>query len=101
LAFTGSARSDEFADVPTVGEFVHGYEVGAVVGVGARKGTSPEIIERLNREINAGLNDSAIKSRFAEIGAVPLPITPTRFEALLIAASEKWGNLIKAANIKL
>jgi tripartite-type tricarboxylate transporter receptor subunit TctC len=101
LAFTGNARSDEFPDVPTVGEFVHGYEVGVVVGVGVRKGTSLEIIERLNREINAGLNDSAIKSRFAEIGAVPLPITPTRFEELLVAASEKWGNLIRAANIKL
>ena len=88
-------------DVPTVGEFIQGYEVSLVVGVAARKGTSPEIIERLNREINAGLNDLAIKSRFAEIGAIPLPITPTRFEALLIAASEKWGNVIRTAKIKL
>jgi tripartite-type tricarboxylate transporter receptor subunit TctC len=101
LAFTSSARFGGLPDVPTVGEFVQGYEVGLVVGVGARNGTSPELIERLNREINAGLSDAAIKARFAEIGAIPLPLTPTQFGALLTAASEKWSELIRTANIKL
>jgi tripartite-type tricarboxylate transporter receptor subunit TctC len=101
LAFTSNARVDELHDVPTIGEFLQGYEVGLVVGVGARKGTPPEIIERLNHEINLGLNDSTIKARFAEIGAIPSPLTPTQFQSLLIATSEKWGNVIRAARIKL
>jgi tripartite-type tricarboxylate transporter receptor subunit TctC len=100
LAVTGNARFDGLPDIPTVAEFVQGYAVSAVDGVGVRKGTPLEIIERLNREINTGLNDSTIKARLADIAATPLPLTPAQFGALLTAETEKWGNVIRAANIK-
>jgi tripartite-type tricarboxylate transporter receptor subunit TctC len=96
LAVTGRTRSDG-----TIGESVPGYEVSAVDGIGVRKGTPPEIIETLNREINAGLNDSVVKTRLADMLAIPMPLTPAQFSALLAAENEKWGKLIRAANIKL
>jgi tripartite-type tricarboxylate transporter receptor subunit TctC len=100
LAVTGDARFEGLPDVPTVGEFVQGYAANAVMGIAVRKGTRPEIIEALNRETNAGLNDPAIKARFIEIAAKPLPLTPTQFEALLTAENQKWSELIRVANIK-
>jgi tripartite-type tricarboxylate transporter receptor subunit TctC len=100
LAVTGNSRFDGLPEIPTVGEFVKGYAVRGVDGVAVRKGTPLEIIERLNREINAGLNDSAVKARLTDIAATPLPLTPAEFGALLTAESEKWGNMIRAANIK-
>jgi tripartite-type tricarboxylate transporter receptor subunit TctC len=101
LAVTGRTRSDVLPDVPTIGESVLGYEVSAVDGIGVRKGTRPEIIETLNREINAGLNDSVVKTSLADMLAIPMPLTPAQFSALLTAENEKWGKLIRAANIKL
>jgi tripartite-type tricarboxylate transporter receptor subunit TctC len=101
LAVTGNARFDGLPDIPTVGEFVPGYEASFVDGLGVPKGTPLEIIERLNREINAGLNDSAIKARLADIAATPLPLTPAQFGAMLTGETEKWGNVIRAPNIKL
>jgi tripartite-type tricarboxylate transporter receptor subunit TctC len=101
LAVTGRTRSDVLPDVPTIGESVPGYEVSAVDGIGVRKGTPHEIIETLNREINAGLNDSVVKARLADMVATPMPLTPRQFSALLAAESEKWGKLIQGANVKL
>jgi tripartite-type tricarboxylate transporter receptor subunit TctC len=101
LAVTGKARFEALPDVPTVGEFVQGYVASGWDGVGVVKGTPIEIIERLNREINAGLNDSLIKARLADIAATPLPLTPAQFGAFLSAETEKWGSVVRAANIKL
>jgi tripartite-type tricarboxylate transporter receptor subunit TctC len=71
-----------------------------VAGLGVRKGTPPEIIEKLNREINAGLANSAIKARLAELAAVALPMSATEFGSYMVAETNKWANVIRAANIK-
>jgi tripartite-type tricarboxylate transporter receptor subunit TctC len=101
LAVTGKARFEALPDVPTVGEFVQGFVASGWDGVGVAKGTPIEIVERLNREINAGLNDSLIKARLADIAVTPLPLTPAEFGAFLTAETEKWGSVVRAANIKL
>jgi tripartite-type tricarboxylate transporter receptor subunit TctC len=100
LAVIGNTRYNALPDVPTVGEFVPGYEVDSFAGIGVRKGTPREIIERLNKEINAGLSNSAMRTRFAELAAIPLILTPHEFDALLAAATEKWAKVIRTANIK-
>jgi tripartite-type tricarboxylate transporter receptor subunit TctC len=100
LAVIDKTRYRALPDVPAVGEFVPGYEVESIGGFGVRKGTPQEIIERLNTEINAGLASSAIKTRFAEIAAVPFPVSPAEFQASLVAQTEKWSRVIRVANIK-
>jgi tripartite-type tricarboxylate transporter receptor subunit TctC len=100
LAVIGRTRYDALPDVPTVGEFLPGYEVDAFNGIGIRKGTPREIIERLNREINAGLASSAISARFAELAAIPFVVSPVEFDAHMAAATEKWAKVIRTANIK-
>jgi tripartite-type tricarboxylate transporter receptor subunit TctC len=79
LAVTADTRFEGLPDFPTMSEFVPGYVVTAVAGVGVPRGTPPEIIERLNHEINAGLGNPAIKARLAELVATPLPMTPAEF----------------------
>jgi len=100
LALTGKTRHEALPDVPTVNEFVPGYEVEAVAGVGVRRGTPNEIVETLNRAINAGLTNSVIKSRFSELAAVPSVFTPMEFGTFMAAETEKWGKVIKLAGIK-
>jgi tripartite-type tricarboxylate transporter receptor subunit TctC len=100
LAVTGKTRFDKLPDVPTVAEFVPGYEVDAVAGLEVRKGTPPEIIEKLNSEINAGLANSTIKARLAELATVPLPMSATEFDSYLATETDKWAKVIRAANIK-
>jgi tripartite-type tricarboxylate transporter receptor subunit TctC len=100
MAVTGKTRFDRLPDVPTVAEFVPGFEVDPVAGLGVRKGTPPEIIERLNAEINAGLANSTIKARLAELATVPLPMSATEFGAYMAAETDKWAKVIRAANIK-
>jgi tripartite-type tricarboxylate transporter receptor subunit TctC len=100
LAVLGKTRYDALPDVPTVGEFLPGYEVDSFNGIGVRKGTPREIIERLNREINAGLASSAISARFAELAAIPFVVSPVEFDAHMAAATEKWAKVIRTANIK-
>ena len=100
LAVTGKFRFDKLPDVPTVNEFVPGYEVDFVAGLGVRKGTPPEIIEKLNSEINAGLASSTIKARLAEFATVPLPMSATEFGSYMAAETDKWAKVIRAANIK-
>ena len=87
--------------MPTVGESVPGYVVTAVAGVGVPRGTPPEIIERLNHEINAGLGNPAIKARLADLVTTPLVLSPAEFGAYMAAETEKWGKVVKAAGIKV
>jgi tripartite-type tricarboxylate transporter receptor subunit TctC len=100
LAVTGKTRFDKLPDIPTVDEFVPGYDVDPVAGLAVRKGTPPEIIEKLNSEINAGLANSRIKARLAELATVPLPMSATEFGSYMAAETEKWAKVIRAANIK-
>jgi tripartite-type tricarboxylate transporter receptor subunit TctC len=100
LAMTTLARSDALPDVPSIADFVPGYEASAVGGFGAPIGTPREIIDKLNAEINAALADPVIKSRFADLGGAPLPGTPADFKKLIAKETEKWAKVIRAENIK-
>ena len=99
-AETTAARSEAFPDVPTVAEFVPGYEASAFFGVGAPKNTPADIIEKLNREINAGLSDPKMKARFIDMGGAALPGSPADFGELIVDETKKWAKVIRAANIK-
>src|SRR5262249_12824041 len=101
LAVTTATRSEALPDLPTVGEFVPGYEASSWYGVGVPKNTPAEIADKLNREINAGLADPKLKARFGELGAAVLPGTPAEFGKLVADETEKWAKVIRAANIKL
>ena len=100
LAVTTAVRSEVLPNIPTVSEFVPGFEASTWFGIGAPKNTHAEIIDRLNKEINAGLADPKIKARLAEFGGTALPGSPAEFGKLIADETEKWGNLIHAANIK-
>jgi len=81
-------------------EFVPGYEASFWTGIGAPKNTPHEIVDKLNKEINAGLAEPNMKARLAELGVVALPGSPTDFGNLIASETEKWGKVIRAANIK-
>jgi len=100
LAVTTAIRSGALPDIPTVGEFVPGYEASSWHGVGAPKGTPTEIIEKLNKEINAGLLDPTLKGRLADLGGMVLGGSPADFEKLIAEDTEKWGKVIKFAGLK-
>jgi len=100
LAVTTATRSDVLPDVPTVDEFVPGYEASAWFGVGAPRNTPAEIIDKLNNEINAALADPKIKARLADLGGTPLAGSPADFGKLIAEETEKWAKVIRAANIK-
>jgi len=100
LAMLGKTRSDLLPEAPTVAETVPGYEANSWCGVGVPRGTPPEIIERLNREINAGLQDPTIKARLAAVATTPILFTPAEFGAYMAAEVAKWGKVVRAANIK-
>jgi tripartite-type tricarboxylate transporter receptor subunit TctC len=100
LAVTTATRSEALPDIPTLGEFVPGYEASALAGVGAPKGTPAEIIGKLNSEINAGLADPKMKLRFADLGLTPLALSAADFAKLVVDETEKWGKVVKFANIK-
>jgi tripartite-type tricarboxylate transporter receptor subunit TctC len=100
LAVTSAKRSDLLPDIPTVSEFVPGFEAGPFYGVGAPKNTAPEIVERLNTEINAGLTDPKLGARLTDLGCTPLPGSPGEFGKLIADETEKWAKVIKFANIK-
>jgi tripartite-type tricarboxylate transporter receptor subunit TctC len=100
LAVTGAIPSQALPGLPTVGEFVRGYEATALNGIGAPRGTPAEIIDKLNDAINAGLADSEIQARFAQLGTVPVPMTPAEFGKLIVDETEKWGKVFKSAGIK-
>jgi tripartite-type tricarboxylate transporter receptor subunit TctC len=100
LAVTTAARSESLPNLPTVGDFVPGYEAGGWEGVGAPKNTSAEIIDRLNKEINAALADPMMKARLADLGGMVLPGSPSDFGKLVAEETEKWGKVVKFAGIK-
>jgi len=100
LAVTTAARSDVLPDVPTIGEFVPGYEASAWVGIGAPRNTPNEIVEKLNADINAGLDDPKLKARFAELGATVFVGSPADFGRFLADETEKWAKVVKFAGIK-
>jgi tripartite-type tricarboxylate transporter receptor subunit TctC len=99
LAATTAARLDVFPDLPTVGDFVPGYEASGFAGIGAPRNTSPQIIAMLNAELNRGLADSKIKARIVELGGTVMGGTPTQFGAILSEATKKWAKVIKFAGI--
>jgi tripartite-type tricarboxylate transporter receptor subunit TctC len=100
LAVTTSTRSEALPDIPTVGEFVPGYEASAFYGVGAPKNTSSEVLEKLNREINAALVDPKMKARLVHLGGTVLPGSPSDFGRFIVAEIEKWAKVVKFAGIK-
>jgi tripartite-type tricarboxylate transporter receptor subunit TctC len=95
LAVTATRPLDVLPGVPTVDEFVPGFETSAFVGLGAPKGTPETVVELLNREVNAGLSDATVKSRIADLGGVPLPVSPAQFEQFLAEETEKWRKVVK------
>ena len=100
LAVTTATRSDALPDIPTVGEFLPGYEVSNWYGLGVPRATPAEVVEKLNKEINTGLANPKIKTRLADLGGTVLAGSPADFGKLIAEETEKWGKVIRAANIK-
>ena len=100
LATTGATRAAALPDMPTVGEFVPGYETSAWYGIGAPRGTPADVVDRIHREINAGLADPKMMARFAELGGVPMPLAPAEFRKLIADETEKWANVIRKGHLK-
>jgi tripartite-type tricarboxylate transporter receptor subunit TctC len=101
LAVTSATRSDALPEVPAMGEFVTGYEATAWFGIGAPKNVPSEVVETLNREINAGLADAKLKEQLVGLGGTPMPMSPHEFSALIAAETDKWAKVIKFAGIKV
>jgi tripartite-type tricarboxylate transporter receptor subunit TctC len=101
LAITAATRSEALPDIPTVGEFVPGYEASSIFGFGAPKNTPAEVIDKLNKEINAGLADPEIKARVADLDGTVLVGAPADFGKLIADDTEKWARVIRAANIRV
>jgi tripartite-type tricarboxylate transporter receptor subunit TctC len=100
LAVTATARSELLPDVPTVGDFLPGYEASQWYGIGAPKNTPMEIIGRLNEEINTSLGDPTIKAKLIELGGTALVGSPADFAKLITEETEKWGKVVRFAGIK-
>jgi tripartite-type tricarboxylate transporter receptor subunit TctC len=100
LAVTTAMRIDALPDVPTVGEFLPGYEASDWYGICAPRGTPAEIIAKLNSEINSGLADPKLKARLADLGAIMLAGTPAEFGKLIADETDKWGKVVRAAHMK-
>jgi tripartite-type tricarboxylate transporter receptor subunit TctC len=100
LAVTTAMRSEALPEIPTMSEFVPGYEASTWYGIGAPKNTPAEIISKLNYEINATLASPVMKARIADVGGVPLVLSPAEFGKFIANETEKWGKVIRAANIK-
>ena len=101
LAVTTATRSEVLPDVPALGDFVLGYEASTFFGIGAPRNTPPEIIDKLNKEINAALADPKIKERLADLGGTALAGSPADFGKIIADETEKWGKVVRAANIKV
>jgi tripartite-type tricarboxylate transporter receptor subunit TctC len=100
LAVTSATRWEVLPDIPIVGEFVPGYETNVWFGIGAPRNTPAAIVDTLNKEINAGLADPKLKVRLHDLGGTPLPGSPAEFGRLIAEETDKWGKVIRAANIK-
>jgi tripartite-type tricarboxylate transporter receptor subunit TctC len=101
LAVTGATRSDAVPDLPTVAETLPGYQAASFYGIGAPRNTPAEVVEVLNKAVNAGLADPRLNARLADLGSVPLPGQPATFGQLIADETEKWGEVIRVAGIKL
>src|SRR3954467_15486775 len=101
LAVTTTTRLDVLPDVPPIVDFVPGYEASGFAGIGVPRGTPAEIIELLNKELNAGLADPRIRERIVELGGTVLGGTPAEFAAIIREAIEKWTRVIRFAGIKV
>jgi len=100
LAVTTTARSEALPDVPTVGEFLRGFEASSWYGIGAPKNTPAEIVEKLNKEINAAIADPGMKAKLAAIGGAPMPGSPADFGRLITDETEKWGKVVRTGGLK-
>jgi tripartite-type tricarboxylate transporter receptor subunit TctC len=100
LAITTGTRQAALPDIPPMSDFVPRYEASGWYGIGAPRNTPVEITNRLNKEINGALGDPKMTAQLADIGAVPMPMTPAGFGNFLAAEAEKWGKVIHAANIR-
>jgi tripartite-type tricarboxylate transporter receptor subunit TctC len=100
LAVTGATRSDALPDIPSVGEFVPGYEASGWQGIGAPRNTPTEIVDKLNKEINAVLADPKMKARLADLGSTAFVNSPADFGKFIAEFTERWGKIIRSANIK-
>jgi tripartite-type tricarboxylate transporter receptor subunit TctC len=100
LGVSTATRSPVFPDIPTIGEVIPGYESSVWFGIAARRQTPAEIVELLNKEINAGLSDSTLNARLGEFGGIALKGTPAEFERLFVGDAQKWAEVMRAANIK-
>jgi tripartite-type tricarboxylate transporter receptor subunit TctC len=101
LGVTASPRSEALPDVPTIGETVPGYEASGWYGISAPKGTPPEIVAILNKSVAAALADPKMKAKLAELGGIPMPMTPAEFGKLIADETEKWAKVVKFANISV
>jgi tripartite-type tricarboxylate transporter receptor subunit TctC len=100
LGVTTARRSEILPDIPAIGEFVPGYEANLWNGIGAPRATPPEIIDKLNVAINAGLNDPKMKAQFAALGTVTVPTTPAEYGKVIVSETDRWARVIRAADIK-
>ena len=100
LGVTSARRSDALPTLPAIAEFVPGYEATSFFGIGVPRGTPTEIVDRLNKEINAGLADPKMKARIADLGSEAMPMTPAEFGKFVADETEKWGKVVKFAGIK-
>jgi tripartite-type tricarboxylate transporter receptor subunit TctC len=100
LGVTTAQRSEIFPDIPAIGEFVPGYEANLWNGIGAPRATPPDIIDKLNAAITAGLNDPKVKAQFAELGSTTAPLTAAEYGKVIVTETERWGKVIRAAGIK-
>jgi len=101
LALTSAMRSEAMPELPTIGEFVQGYEMTAWFGAAAPKGTPADVVDTINREVNAGVADPKMKARFVDLGGIAITGSPDDFGKLIADETEKWSKVIKAAGIKL
>jgi len=100
MLLTAATRLGALPDVPAVSEFVPGYEFSAFFGIGASKKVPTSIVEKLNKEINAGLADPMVKQRLADLGSSAFVVSPAEFGKFIAGETEKWAKVIRAANIK-
>jgi len=100
LAVTSATRSEALPDTPTLGDFVPGFEASAIQGFGAPRNTPAEIVDRLNKEVNAGLADPRLKARFTDLGASVFPVSPADFENFIAGETEKWGKVVSFSGAK-
>jgi tripartite-type tricarboxylate transporter receptor subunit TctC len=100
LAIPSARRSESIPDIPTVTEFIPGYEASGFWGIGAPRATSNEVIETLNKETNASLADPKLQTQFAELGATVFPLSPGEFRRFIDAEADKWGRVLKLSGAK-